>query len=641
MLPQFILVYFLLHTGFDSSSVPCLKPYCECSSQRNEAICTNLTFIPRLPDYVESVYFRGNKFTNVSRNFMLNVTKNQIRHISLVDHSIEHFSRDALFNLKWMRNFEISAEPKLYDLDVRSAFFTLQRDSLDKVRFEDNIWNILPPDLLFGQTNIIEASFSGNKAQRISFVVFAPLQKLQLLNMSRNSLTTFNLQGQCSLEIADLSKNYIDEFQKFCCGTCNKFCCESHGCKSISPNLRVLDLGSNSLSILKSFYFYCLPSLETLILNSNRFVAINDNVFVTLPRLQNLYIEKNQQITTIGSTAFNISSLKLLSLADNNFRFDSELNTHNFDPNSIFKYFLNLEVLNLGNNYLASDSKTSILLFRHLSNLTSLNLENMRLNYLLSSIFSKMVLLESLNLKGNIIRYWPEGYRCAFPENLQDNLLEDYNPTEVICTPWNPLLTMAIVLSTSGFFLLVLMFSVYKCHTNIRKYLYLFRLHRLQKDGYLQLNNSEDYEFHAFVVYCDTDRDWVHASFVKRIENEGIRLCIHHRNFDVGVPISENIDKYMKESWKVVIIMSNDFAESEWCQWECDCVQERRRRHGKDACVLIMLRTIDANHMTSSFKTLLQSTPYLRLKEGVGEEIFWQAIIDALRKPLSGPPIAI
>ncbi|XP_071121135.1 toll-like receptor 3 [Mytilus edulis] len=708
--PQFILVYILLHVG--SSSIPCLEPYCECSSQRKEATCTNLTFIPRLPDYVKNVYFKGNKFTNVTRHFMLNVTKTEIRHISLVDNSIEHFSRDTLYDLKWLRNFEISAEPKVYDLDVRSAFFKLKKDSISIVRFEDNNWKILPPDLFFGQTNITEASFSGNKAQRNAFVVFAPLQKLRLLNMSRNSLTTFDLQGQCTLKIADLSKNYIDEFQNFCCGTCNRYCCQSHGCKSKSPNLRVLDLGSNSLSILESSYFYCLPSLEILILNSNRFISINDNAFVVLPSLQKLYIEKNQQITTIGPAAFNISTLRLLSLAYNNFRFDSKLNIHNFDPNSIFKYFLNLEVLNLGYNFLASDSDTSILIFKHLPNLITLNLENMRLNKLPSGIFSKMVSLESLNLQGNIIRYWPDGtfdkfinlkflnlqknqiqllnktsiksevlqrllqfdlsnnplmctcdlmwfrnwikkrntsflstypqgYKCAFPENLQDTLLEEYNPTEDICTPWDPLFTMILVLSTSGFFILILMFSVYKCHTNIRNYLYLFRLHRLQKDGSLQLDNSEDFAFHAFVVYCDADREWVHASFVKRIEHEGIRLCIHHRNFDAGVPISENVDKYMTESWKVVIIMSNNFAESEWCQWECDCVQERRRHHGKGGCVLIMLRTIDANHMTSSIKTLLQTTPYLRFKEGVGEEIFWQAIIDALRKPLSVPPMAI
>jgi hypothetical protein len=51
--------------------------------------------------------------------------------------------------------------------------------------------------------------------------------------------------------------------------------------------------------------------------------------------------------------------------------------------------------------------------------------------------------------------------------------------------------------------------------------------------------------------------------------------------------------------WKIIGVMSNQFAESEWCQWEIDLVQERRRRQGKKALVLIMYRQIDSRHMTS------------------------------------------
>jgi hypothetical protein len=43
------------------------------------------------------------------------------------------------------------------------------------------------------------------------------------------------------------------------------------------------------------------------------------------------------------------------------------------------------------------------------------------------------------------------------------------------------------------------------------------------------------YIYHAFVVYCDADRLWVHNKFVKKLEKEeGVRLCIHHRDFEVG-----------------------------------------------------------------------------------------------------------
>ncbi|CAC5385610.1 TLR6 [Mytilus coruscus] len=81
--------------------------------------------------------------------------------------------------------------------------------------------------------------------------------------------------------------------------------------------------------------------------------------------------------------------------------------------------------------------------------------------------------------------------------------------------------------------------------------------------------------------------------------DERIKLCIHQRDFDVGETITGNIDKYLEKSWKVVVVMSNNFAQSEWCQWEVDVVQERRRRQGKDAFLLIMLKPIDSKNMTS------------------------------------------
>jgi hypothetical protein len=62
-----------------------------------------------------------------------------------------------------------------------------------------------------------------------------------------------------------------------------------------------------------------------------------------------------------------------------------------------------------------------------------------------------------------------------------------------------------IILSSFGLLVLVLLFTAYNCHTNIRNYLYLFRIGRRRKQGYLRLDSSEDFEYHAFVVFCDSD----------------------------------------------------------------------------------------------------------------------------------------
>jgi toll-like receptor 13 len=55
---------------------------------------------------------------------------------------------------------------------------------------------------------------------------------------------------------------------------------------------------------------------------------------------------------------------------------------------------------------------------------------------------------------------------------------------------------------------------------------------------------------------------------LKKLESSNLNICIHHRDFDVGEHITNNIEKYMSKCWKIIVVMSNQFAESEWCQWE-------------------------------------------------------------------------
>ena len=220
--------------------------------------------------------------------------------------------------------------------------------------------------------------------------------------------------------------------------------------------------------------------------------------------------------------------------------------------------------------------------------------------------------------------------------------LKDYNPTVEICKVFNPLFIIVVSVSVFVVIVTVVIFIIVKCQTNIKNYLYLLRVNRHIKNGYFLFDNANDFEYHAFVVYCDADRLWVHRKFVRRLENDaGIKLCIHQRDFDVGQTISGNIDTYLRKSWKVVVIMSNEFAKSQWCQWEVDIVQERRRRLGRDVFLLVMLKEITSRHMTSPLRTLLDSTPHLKYRTGVGEDLFWQAVTKGLLKPIGLPPTAV
>ncbi|VDI71553.1 toll-like receptor 13 [Mytilus galloprovincialis] len=339
--------------------------------------------------------------------------------------------------------------------------------------------------------------------------------------------------------------------------------------------LKVLSLSSTSLTFLPKNIFPNFQSLEVLSLTANRFAGWNDghSVFGNMTFLRKLYLSNNL-IKIINATSFPLDVLN------------------------------SLEELDLTVNPFACTCD--------------------------QLWFTKWIKTKKVKL----IRY-PEYYRCRQPPELDNVELKKYAESEMQCPPWNPLYSMAIVLSCSGLSLVTFITIGLKCQTNIKNYIYLWRVKYNRKKGYFPLTNADDFEYHAFVVYCDADRNWVHRTFLPKIEqDEGIKLCIHHRDFEVGESITANINKYLEKSWKVVVILSNEFAKSEWCQWEVDVVQERRRRYGKDVFLLIMLKTIDSKHMTNQLRALLDSAPSLRYQSWVGEDLFWVAAIETLRKPL-------
>jgi hypothetical protein len=69
--------------------------------------------------------------------------------------------------------------------------------------------------------------------------------------------------------------------------------------------------------------------------------------------------------------------------------------------------------------------------------------------------------------------------------------------------------TVAIAMSSFGVLVIVAIILTLKCHVNIKNYIYLLRVKRGRRQGYIPISNHDDFQYHAFVVYCDEDRHWV------------------------------------------------------------------------------------------------------------------------------------
>ena len=53
------------------------------------------------------------------------------------------------------------------------------------------------------------------------------------------------------------------------------------------------------------------------------------------------------------------------------------------------------------------------------------------------------------------------------------------------------------------------------------------------------------------------------------------RICWHERNFEVGVPIMEQIADAVEQSRKVLFVFSENFMQSSFCQFELDLALHR------------------------------------------------------------------
>lgn len=698
-----LVVFVAVIVGFSSLEVTksaCPRS-CKCKLSLKTVTCSNLTFIPDIPlDNVFNLVLVQNKFYNVTRQLFHGLRKNRLKSLSLIENSIHHITEDAFADLITLQKLSISKEIYLNISELGNVFKGSIPQNLNTIRLEDNNWRYIDTNMFDSHNlrNITVISLSNNKL--VNITISGHLKNLKELDISKNRIITFFIPSRIELHKLHLDDNNIVELPSFCQddgiskvpnlkamllkGNALSYLLASMF--DCLDSLTHLDLDSNRFKVLPNNSFSEMVRLSLLSVQHNRQLSQIESMAFNSSSLKNLRINGNHFHFRAGTfdkvNIFkNTPNLEHLDLTDNILSIPSSILRKMFRPldnlktlilqstnlkelpRDVFPHLRSLEKLILQGNYISS---WEVGVFDNMTNLRYLNIDGNNIHLVNQSSIPYEILskLKELDISNNPfsctcdlmwfrdwireinktqldLKNFPQRYQCVYPESMRKKYLIRYNPTTTSCNPWNPLYTVAIILSSFGLLVLVLLFTAYNCHTNIRNYLYLFRIGRRRKQGYLRLDSREDFEYHAFVVYCDADRTWVHNDFLRRLEDDGFKLCIRHRDFDVGTSEAENVDNYMKKCWKVVVIMSNEFAKSDWCQWEVDFVQQRRRKKGKESFILIMLKLINSDHMISPIKTLMETTPYLTYQKGVGENLFWDAVIESFQKPFNIPPIAV
>ena len=140
-------------------------------------------------------------------------------------------------------------------------------------------------------------------------------------------------------------------------------------------------------------------------------------------------------------------------------------------------------------------------------------------------------------------------------------------------------------------------------------------------------------KYDAFVSYSNDDNDWVYDELLHYLEGQlGLRLCEHSRDFEGGKLIVDNVFDALDTSGKTILVISNEYMKSDWCQFE---LQMALNAFYKDETelVVVLLEPIEPGHVTSSLRALMTLVTYIEWSnDEEAKSLFKERLKDSFRE---------
>ncbi|XP_070537008.1 toll-like receptor 2 [Ptychodera flava] len=536
------------------------------------------------------------------------------------DNKFQNFTKliAALSKLVNLRN--IDASFNMFNGKIPEYAFR-RHQSLTFINLRNNKFNFIEQKSFGSLSKLQYLDLSNNRIKMVSSGAFYALKTLTTLSFVGNSLLH---QGEF-----EMSNYQLNNFSSLTTLTLGSRAFQNIGLPN-SPHLESLHIANGQLP--------CCVKL------------FRENVrleYLTLLEIQNVdFISHNEMGAIVNTDVINVQPrqcLRFLRLPNNNFK---HLNFTSLNE------FQNLEELLLTNNQLS---------FIHgvpnkLNKLASLDLSSNLITVLSPEIVTLLPSLRSLKVydnpfdctckmkpftdwlrKDQNVNVYHGGTRrkqntCSLPR-AQYGVSIDLIELGLECN-----LVFMISLPLTCFIVVVVIIAALVKRFHWRTHLAYF-LFKLRPGGYnLQINDEEQAQnkkYDAFVVYNQHDSDWVIHELVPHLENidpPNFKLCIHERDFIPGNDIFENVLDSIEQSKKTMLILSPDFAASEWCYFETRMVHRCLIEEKRDIIIMVSLKRIPDDEMPRILRNILLIKNYLEWPENeIGRKLFWEKLKVALR----------
>ena len=393
---------------------------------------------------------------------------------------------------------------------------------------------------------------------------------------------------------------------------------------------------NDMLSFADSFNYSIRTSrlrISSLVLHENllgeELGANGDKIFKAFKDLKTLDLASNQIKSLPYSTFENQHELEFLDLSKNS------LSQMNFKISQMTK----IRTIDVSENLLSQFDKS----FQDVVDLLKSRSPNFTVNMLGNPIQCSCENLQYLwwmyRKQSMFIRY--KEYTCLHDNEqikfinmrkLLDKL--DYRCSlDLVVKVSAGILVSIILVVTISFFL-------YRHKWDVRFFCLKFITDR---KAYQEFEESViEYEYDAFVAYHKNDLAWVRNELYQnldKMDGQGVtddqprfRLCIHDRDSIPGDAIEENILRAIESSRKTIVVLSRNFLQSVWCEFELQIARKECIEKGRNLIIAVMLEELPVDSkMSSSVRRLIRANTYIEWPQDLGaRNRFWDKMRAAL-----------
>ena len=516
------------------------------------------------------------------------------------------------------------------------------------------------------QNNLEILNLSLNRIKTIEKHAFDGLMSLQVLNIARNQITVLHgglFEPFRYLQQLDLSNNHIETTELGLFSRLNmlkELNLSKNNIHEISDdifirdgNLKLLDISYNNISAFhftngNAYYYrnYLSSTLETLFMQGNNIVTVNWSTLLMFPSLKTLDMSNNtlhyitfdiselpKKLEALNVTRNRMNGLRKLNLAKNKLTV--------LEP-GMFEGLPRLETMDLSLNQIREIEHGSI---ESLTSLNYLDIRGNQLQTISATNFEYFARIQSLSLSQNpwscecsflilMIRFLNrnieriddfDAITCKYFNKEKNMHLEHFlhdahtaqfcDSEEVVYKILDKPLVISISVILSVIIICVVAFIV--AFRN-RKFLRLWCFMKFHfRFGCRKEIGDDNRPYDAFLSYCSSDGRVIVHEIVPRLEEprngkQGYKLYVSDRDFPAGGSIAETIIHALNITKRVIVIVSDNYLQSEWCQYEFRQAHYQLIKEKSNRIIMIVLEELNPDLIYEEIGHYLKTRTYVK-----------------------------